>query len=222
VTVVAFLPMQGGEAGAGIPSMGQTTVAVQRYLDALAGGAPADPVVSALLGRSVERLERLCRKQLRGSYPRLTRAPIAVETGDILASIVERLLHATRDVRPGTVRQFFGLANRHIRWELNSLARRLDETPRASELPQGVVQAAVTESGLSPPLLQLLAAIEELPEDEREVFDLIRVQGMSHAEAAEIVGVSTKTVQRRLHDALVLLAERVDFLDRTEEPGPAQ
>jgi RNA polymerase sigma-70 factor (ECF subfamily) len=29
--------------------------------------------------------------------------------------------------RPTNVRQFFALANQHLRWELNDLARRLDE-----------------------------------------------------------------------------------------------
>src|SRR5262245_9789505 len=117
--------MQGDDRGTPPTPTGQTTVAVQRYLDALAGDAPADPILRALLGRSVERLERLCRKQLRRGYPRLTLAPMGIETGDVLAAIVERLLSATREVRPSNVRQFFGLANRHIRWELNSLARKL-------------------------------------------------------------------------------------------------
>ena len=36
-----------------------TTVAVQRYLDELAGGSPAEPVVRALLGRAVRRLHQL-------------------------------------------------------------------------------------------------------------------------------------------------------------------
>ena len=30
--------------------------------------------------------------------------------------------------------------NRHIRWELNSLARKLDEAPRPGQLPEDVVQ----------------------------------------------------------------------------------
>jgi hypothetical protein len=38
----------------------QTTLAVQRYLDALAGDAPAEPIVRALLDRSVSRLQVLC------------------------------------------------------------------------------------------------------------------------------------------------------------------
>ncbi len=36
------------------------TAAVQRYIDALAGDAPADPIIRALLDRAVGRLEMLC------------------------------------------------------------------------------------------------------------------------------------------------------------------
>ena len=37
-----------------------TTAVVQRYLDALAGDAPAEPIVRELLERAAYRLERLC------------------------------------------------------------------------------------------------------------------------------------------------------------------
>ncbi len=43
----------------------------------------------------------------------------------------------------------------------------------------------------------MLEAIDNLPEDEREVFGLVRLQGLTHTEAAEVLGVSAKTVQRR-------------------------
>ncbi|MBV8318239.1 MAG: hypothetical protein JOZ53_25120 [Planctomycetaceae bacterium] len=36
-------------------------------------------------------------------------------------------------VRPRTVRQFFTLANKHLRWELNDLARRSDSSLSLSE-----------------------------------------------------------------------------------------
>jgi RNA polymerase sigma-70 factor (ECF subfamily) len=55
----------------------------------------------------------------------------------------------------------------------------------------------------------MLEAIEGLPEDEREFFDLVSIQGLTHAEAAAVVGVSEKTVQRRLNRARLLLAERL-------------
>jgi RNA polymerase sigma-70 factor (ECF subfamily) len=37
-----------------------TTAAVQRYVNALAGDAPAEPIVRELLDRAVSRLERKC------------------------------------------------------------------------------------------------------------------------------------------------------------------
>ena len=64
----------------------------------------------------------------------------------------------------------------------------------------------------------MLQAIDELPEDEREVFDLVRIQGMTQVEAAEVLGVSTETVKRRLSRGLRLLAEQLDDLRPGEDP----
>lgn len=50
----------------------------------------------------------------------------------MLSTIVERLLKAPREARPGTVREFFAPAGRHTRWELKDMARRLDPLPRAA------------------------------------------------------------------------------------------
>jgi RNA polymerase sigma-70 factor (ECF subfamily) len=58
----------------------------------------------------------------------------------------------------------------------------------------------------------MLRAIEGLPEPEREAFELVRIQGLTHAEAAAVVGVSERTVQRRLNRARLLLAEQLDDL----------
>jgi RNA polymerase sigma factor (sigma-70 family) len=190
-----------------------TTVVVQRYLDALAGEAPAEPIIRAILDRSVHRLHHFCASLLYRCYPRLARPPLNLQADELLGAVVERLLKALREARPGTVRQFFALAGQHMRWELNDLARRLDKQPGAVELCEGLVPApAGGDSSLSPEGRRMLEAIDGLPQDERGAFDLVRIQGVTQVEAANLLGVSTKTVQRRLDRGLRLLTERLDDL----------
>ena len=195
-----------------------TTAVVQRYLDELDGDSPAEPIVRALLDRSVRRLHLLCAALLHRSYPRLTRPPLNLQADELLGAIAERLLKALREARPRTVRQLFALANQHMRWELNDLARRLDGQPAAAELAEGLVPApASSGSGLTADGHRMLEAIERLPEGEREVFDLVRIQGMTQAEAAEVLGVSAATVKRRLNRGLRLLTERLADLRPGED-----
>jgi RNA polymerase sigma factor (sigma-70 family) len=197
----------------------QTTAVVQRYLDELDGDSPAEPIVRALLDRAVRRLHLLCATLLNRSYPRLARPPLNLHADELLGAVTERLLKALREARPRNVRQLFALANQHMRWELNDLARRLDERPAAAELSERLVPApASSASGLSPDGLRMLRAIEDLPEDEREVFDLVRIQGMTQAEAAQLLGVSAVTVKRRLSRGLQLLAEQLADLRPGEGP----
>ena len=190
-----------------------TTAVVQRYLNDLAGDAPAEVVIRALLDRSVRRLHQLCATLLHRGYPRLTRPPLNLQSDEMLGAVVERLLKALREARPGTVRQFFALAGQHMRWELNDLARRLDEQPRAVEALDGLVPApASSDSGLTDNGRRMIEVIGSLPADEREAFDLVRIQGMTHPEAAEVLGVSPKTVKRRLDRGLRLLTESLGDL----------
>lgn len=186
-----------------------TTLIVQRYLNALGEGSERETTIHLLLERAVKRLRVLCGGLLHRSYPRLTRPPVNLNTEELLGGVVERLLKALREVRPETVRQFFALANRHLRWELNDLARRLDEHPPSAELPEALMAADSNDSRVGPDGRRILEEIDRLPAEEREVFELIQIQGLTHAEVAETVGVATKTVQRRLNRALLVLAERL-------------
>jgi RNA polymerase sigma factor (sigma-70 family) len=198
-----------------------TTAIVQRYLDELAGDAPAEPIIRALLDRAVRRLQQLCATLLHRGYPRLTRPPLNVHSDEMLSAVVERMLKALREARPTNVRQFFALAGQHTRWELNDLARRLDGQPRAAELPDGLVPASQgsSDSGLTPDGRRMIEAIDGLPTDEREAFDLVRIQGLTQSEAAEVLQVSPKTVKRRLDRGLRLLTERLGDL-RPDDSTP--
>jgi RNA polymerase sigma factor (sigma-70 family) len=190
-----------------------TTAVIQRYLDALAGDQPAEPIVHALVDRSVRRLQLLCGNLLYRQYRRLMVPPLNLERDEMLSAVVERLLKAVPEARPRTVRQFFALVNQHMRWELNDLARRLDEQPAPVALHEGLVPAPpASGSVLTPDGRRMLQAIERLPEEEREAFGLVRIQGFTYGEAGEVLGVSVKTVQRRLNRSLLLLAEELDHL----------
>src|SRR6476619_310063 len=175
----------------------RTTAAIQRFLDALHGDAAAEPVVRNLLDKAVGRLRLLCASLLRRSYPRLTQPPLNLETDELVGGVVAGLITALQKVRPQTVRQFFALANQHMRWQLNDLARLLDERPRLGPVSESGVMAgpASSDTGPSPDARRMLAAIEALPEDEREACELVRMQGLTHADAAAVVGASVKTVQ---------------------------
>ncbi len=200
-----------------------TTVVIQGYLDALQKGSDAEPHVRALLERAVGRLRLLCAALLRKSYPRLTEPPLNLETDDLLDGAVAGLLTALRTIRPHTVRQFFALANQHMRWQLNDLARRLDQQPRAAALAESGVAAppGSSDACLSHDARRMFEAIDGLPEEDREIFELVRIQGLTHDEAANMVGVSAKTVQRRLNRARLLLAEQLADL-RPDSPGPTE
>jgi RNA polymerase sigma-70 factor (ECF subfamily) len=203
---------------------GSTSAVVQQYLDELAGDSPAEPIVRALLDRSARRLRVLCSAWLFQKYPRLLRHPVNLETDEMLSALVERLLKAMRSLRPQTVRQFFNLANQHIRWELNDLSRRLDRQTPFVEIGSDEVPApANSGSELSEDVCRMLAAIEKLPDDEREAFDLVRIQGMTHTEVSHILGVTPLTVKRRLNRGLRLLANRLSDLQPPElRPEAAQ
>jgi RNA polymerase sigma factor (sigma-70 family) len=200
-----------------------TTAVVQHYLDELAGDTPSEMAVRALLDRSVRRLHQLCATMLYRSYPRLTQPPLNLRAEEMLSAVIERLLKALREVHPQTVRQFFALASQHMRWELNEMARRLDEHPSPVEYCDGLATLpASSDTGLTPDSRRMLAAIADLPEGEREAFDLVRIQGLTQAEAAEVLGVSAATVNRRLNRGLQLLLESLGDLrpeDRGRAPG---
>ena len=199
-----------------------TTLVVQHHLERLAevaGDASSHPIVKELLAGATNRLHLLCVSMLFRSYPRLTKPPLNLQPEELLSSVVERMIKAMREVRPQGVRQFFSLASQHMRWELNDLARRLDKENRVQTINESLVAAPehpTTATQVTPNARRILQAIEKLPTDERDVFELVRIQGMSQGDAAMVLGVCHKTVQRRLGRALILLAEELGDL----QPAP--
>jgi RNA polymerase sigma-70 factor (ECF subfamily) len=187
------------------------TVQLQRWLQRMEEG---DAAASEELFRHLgERMQRLTRQML-NRHPAIRRW---TESNDVFQGAVVRLCRALRDVRPDSMRAFFALATQQIRRELIDLARhyygphglganhasRTDEPhgpPVAGEPPD-----TRFEPGGLAEWCEFHEQIERLPDDEREVVDLLFYQGLTQAEAAELLQVNVRTVQRRWHAALVKL-----------------
>lgn len=158
-----------------------------------------------LLSIAATRLHKLARKMLR-DFPRLRRWE---QTDDVFQTAAMRLHRSLSEVKPESVRQFFGLAATQIRRTLIDLARH-------HYGPEG--QAAKHESGTgsnhngntdSPENLASWAEfheqVETLANDEREVFQLLWYSGTTQKEAAELLDISERTVLRRYHRAIFSL-----------------
>jgi len=192
--------------------LGHTTVVVQQFLDDLGrvdGDAPDEALIRKLLGRAANRLHLLASRLLHQSYPRLAQGPCNLSSEEVLSAVVERMIKAMRSIRPRTVREFFALANQHMRWELNDIARRFDKQTRTVELRETLIRAPSDDQSDEDSLKIgiIIAALDDLPKQEREAFDLVRLQGLSSAEAAAVIGVSYKTVDRRVKRSLALLTQ---------------
>jgi RNA polymerase sigma factor (sigma-70 family) len=191
-------------------------LAVQRCLNRLriSNKANAEEIVREIISVSADRLRILCKSTLSRNYPRLAKGPLNLRPEELLSLVVERLMKAMRSVHLVHFRQFFALAVKHIRWELNEQARAIDG--REYELLDSDAVApppAEDSQRPSPTSRRILETIDALPPNDREVFELVRLQGMSQVNAAEVLGVSVKTVQRRLNRALPYLSERLRDLD---------
>ena len=58
-------------------------------------------------------------------------------------------------------------------------------------------------------LVTLENAIGDLPEKQREVFLLSRLESKKYKEISELLGISVKAVEKRMHLALLVLREKI-------------
>ena len=61
---------------------------------------------------------------------------------------------------------------------------------------------------------ELLVLIAKLPDGYRVVFNLVAIEGYSHAEAAEVLGIQESTSRSQLTKARRWLIEQLDLLER--------
>jgi RNA polymerase sigma factor (sigma-70 family) len=166
-----------------------------------------------LVGRAYRRLGFLAERMLHHGFPRLERIH---GTGSLVHEAAIGILKALPKVRPPTVLDFFKVAARHMRWVLKDWARNL--RPEPLPLDPGVNEPPApadcqpgndsTDEEWRAAWVELHQQAEELPPEEREVFDLVGYLRWTQAEAARFLDLPPRTVRHRWNRACLLLADR--------------
>lgn len=191
---------------------------IQGWIDRLQAGD--ETAREELIKSACARMERLTHNMLK-SYPRVQRWE---QTDDVFQNAVMRLYRSLADIKPKTVQEFFRLAALNIRRELLDLVKHYygprGQGAKHATLPGGDAAQDISrapydrddvthEPGRIALWEEFHRKVEELPEEERQVFDLLWYQGLTQAEAADILKVTDRTIKRRwqsarlmLHDAL--------------------
>jgi RNA polymerase sigma-70 factor (ECF subfamily) len=183
--------------------MGQSTTSLQRLLDDAAYGKPE--VYDELLRHACDRLRVLARRRLRG-FPDLRRW---AETDDLLQNALLRLHKSLAEVKPPTVAAFFGLAALQIRRELLDLSKSVfgPEGVGANHHTDGNGAVLAGQGGMPTTWGRFNELTESLPQEERDVVDLLFIHEATQEEAAAALGVSLRTVKRRWLAARTRLGE---------------
>ncbi len=184
---------------------GEETIALQSWIQRLKNGDPH--AREELLRRACDRLLHLTRK-MKGGFARVGRWE---QTDDVLQNASLRLWKALEAVEVVDVRHFFRLAATQIRRELIDLSRRhmgpdgigahLRSQQRGVQdsentIPLGEPADLTRDPQIIEEWSEFHLFMEHLPEDQREVVDLLWYHGLSQQEAADALSVSTRQIKR--------------------------
>ncbi|MGE3806303.1 MAG: sigma-70 family RNA polymerase sigma factor [Gemmataceae bacterium] len=193
------------------------TVEVQHWIERLKQGELS--AREKLLQCACDRLLRLTRKLLR-EFPAVRRWE---ETDDVFQNASLRLYRSLESVELTDARHFFRLAALQIRRELIDLSRHY-QGPQGHGAHHATLPRDVNASDQAAPVddeeatrdprrvaewTDFHRSIEELPAEEREVFDLLWYHGLTSEEAASLLGVDARTVRRRWRAARVHMYEKL-------------
>ena len=133
---------------------------------------------------------------------------------DVLQGCLLRLHQSLAKVRPPNGRAFFGLAARQLGWILADLARKtsrpevsLSAVTFSNGSEPGIIEPSAPDADPAESVnwVEFHSAASGLPEEIGTVFDLVYYQGLEHAEVAELLEISVRTVKRRWRHARLAL-----------------
>ena len=193
------------------PSVGNTTQ-IQHLLD---HASENQDDYNELLMVASERLQKLTAKMLR-RYPHLQRWE---QTDDVFQTALIKLHRSLSEVQPRSARHFLALATTQIRRTLIDLARHHfgpqgqaanHQTDAGDASAGGIVANQADEPESLEAWADFHETVEGMPDEQREVFDLVWYGGMEQKEVAEMLGISVPTVKRRWRAARLHLVDALD------------
>lgn len=201
--------------------MSETTIFLENCLQRLQSGDLQ--ARDELIARASQRLLILTERMMK-HYRRVARWE---QVDDVFQQSVIRLHRCLETVVPASPEGFFRLAALQLRRELNSLASHYfgpaglgtnqassTNHPQNATVPANYVEPR--DSKTNPAELSLWTefhdAADQLPENEKKVFELLWYHGFSQREAAEIMQVNERQLRRYWHSARIRLNQRLgDF-----------
>ena len=181
------------------------------------------------------RILEICNERLRDLSHRLLGKFAKVrrwdDTDDVAQNAAIRLYRALAETVPDSTRGLMALMATQIQRELIDLARK-HSGPMSYAANHGTNvrrdgrgEVVLVEHAADPgdthdeeiPIdrwEQFHAAVEALPEDQREVFNLLWYLGLDHVSAAETLGLSMRTLARRWQEARQAIRRRLDEAER--------
>ncbi len=173
-----------------------------------------DPTAKPLLiDHACERLLKLTRKMFHG-FPGLRRWE---QTDDVFQNSLIRLHRALSGVELESVRHFFHLAAEMVRRELLDLkkhyygahgdARNHHTDHQPSDDAGGVLARSSRPPDDLDQWIEFHERVSKLPEERREIVNMLFYEGLTQDEAAAILGISIRTLKRRWQETKLLLNE---------------
>jgi RNA polymerase sigma factor (TIGR02999 family) len=165
-------------------------------------GSASDAGVRALSTKVYGELHALAEHELRDQRPGHTLQPTAL--------VHEAFLRIARldEVAPLDKKQFYALAGKTMRSVLVDHARKRSARKRRGGERRELHTSIASPDGLSFDVLALNDAMEQLQRIDPELVEMVDLTffaGMTAAEAAAVLGVSSRTVERGLRTARAFL-----------------
>jgi len=130
---------------------------------------------------------------------------------DIVQEVFIKLWEMRENVNPETVRPLLytislNLLRNHYKHEkiVYNFAKKQPTVDRGTEPADFQIQ----QNEFNRKLEQVLASI---PENSRVVFLMSRMEGLSYTEIAERLGLSVKAIEKRMHEALLIIKKKLNY-----------